>query len=305
MKSLLAFCLLLASCQTPTSKPAEVNPPEANDAQRRLPTQPAATSQPAATAANSQLSSGDPVVDGILDRLDARGREIKGLSADLVYRHITTIPVDAEQKKFGSLLFARGEPNASFLIHFTRLVADGVVTKNEEIYAFDGRWYIERKDAESLKTVLRREICRAGERMDPFELGKGPFPLPFGQKREEILRQFEVSLSAWREGDPKDSKHLHCIPRKDSRMAEEYNRVEFYVDPILELPVKIVTERRVDEVRVEVEFNNVKLDAAPALSRFKVETPAGYRETIEPLDDKPVVDLTPEKDLPAGKRAKE
>lgn len=290
-----AWCLLSLAFN-PTSRPAETD---------RAPTsQPGATSRPAASSDEStsvRLSSGDPVVDDLLDQLEKKGKEIEGLSAEIVYRHITTIPVDAEQKKFGQLLYVRGKPNAAFLIHFTKLIVDGIVSENHEYYSFDGRWYVERKDAEGEKTVLRREISRAGERMDAFELGKGPFPLPFGQKREDILTQFEVSLAVFRQGDPAGTRHLHCVPRKDSRMADEYSRVEFYYDPQIGLPVKFVTQRRADEVRVEVEFNRVKLDAAPAMSRFKIETPPGFRETVESLEDEPKIDITPDDDFPIRK----
>lgn len=245
-------------------------------------------------------TSGDPAVDALLDRLEVKGNAIKGLSAEIVYTHITTEPVVDRQKKIGRLLFARGEPNDRFLVHFTKLLADGVVTNTAEYYAFDGQWYVERNDAG--KNVLRRELGRRGERIDAFELGKGPFPLPFGQKRSDILWHFEVSIAADTRSLPKGLTHLICTPRGHSSLAEEYSRVEMWVDSRLDLPVRIATERSVDKVRVEVEFNQIDLKDAPAGSRFTVETPKGFFETVEPFDDRPQIDVTPRGKLPGGGR---
>jgi hypothetical protein len=277
----------------PTSKP-----PIAPSASKQP-----ATTQPAKAGGQNQpipYSSGSAEVDAILDKLEVKGKATKGLSCDLVYSYVTTIPVTDTQKKVGSLLFARGEPNPRFLVHFTKLVAAGVVTPNEEYYAFDGMWYVERNDAG--KNVVRRQMARSGEKKDPFELGKGPFPLPFGQARSEILRHFEVSLGGPEKGAPADSLHLHCVPRIQSSMSDEYSRVEIFVDPRLDVPVRIVTERVNDKSRVEVDFNKINLNDAPAGSRFKVETPPGFIESMEPIDDQPEIDLTPRGDLPGSGR---
>lgn len=277
----------------PTSQPGETSSAASQPATSR-PTGMTAATQPA------QYSSGDARVDAILDNLEVKGKAIKGFSCDIVYMHVTTIPVDQAQKKVGRLLFARGKPNSQFLVHFTKSVADGVVSHNEEYYAFDGQWYVERND--SGKNVTRRQMTRSGEKRDPFELGKGPFPLPFGQKRSEILRHFEVSLGGPEKGAPADSLHLHCVPRPQSSMADDYSRVEIFVDPKLDVPVRIVTEREADKSRVEVDFNNINLNDAPAGSRFKVETPPGFIESVEKIEAEPAIDLTPSGDMPGSGR---
>ncbi|HWL92353.1 MAG TPA: hypothetical protein VNT79_02370 [Phycisphaerae bacterium] len=251
--------------------------------------QPASTQKPS-DAAPTPTSSGDPEIDNLLDGLETRGKDIKGLSAKLIYRHISTIPVESEQKKIGELHFARGEPSAKFLVHFTKVVADGVVSSNQEFYAFDGEWYVERSDAG--KNVTRRQMS-SGEKIDPFELGKGPFPLPFGQKRVEILRHFEVSLAKPEKGDPPGTKHLHCAPRPHSSLADKYSRVEIFVDPQRDIPIRVVTENINDKSRIEVDFNDINLGGAPAGSRFKVETPKGFHESFERAAEEPEIDLTP------------
>lgn len=231
-------------------------------------------------------------MDAILDRLEVKGRAIEGLRCKLIYKYVTVEPVEDETVKEGVLLFARGKPNARFLIQFNKMIADGVVSRHGELFLFDGQWLTERND--KAKTVTRRQIARKGEHMNPFELGKGPFPLPFGQKREEILRQFDVSLKKFELGDPLRTRHLHCIPRPSSALAERYRRVEIYVDQRLDLPIRIVCERVSDDNRIEVDFKGIDANEAPAGSRFTVGTvPEDYSVTEEPLEDRPRIDLTP------------
>jgi len=242
----------------------------------------------AATPSTAELSSGDPTVDAILDRLEVKGKAIKGLSCKLIYSYVTVEPVEDRQVKEGTLLFARAEPNSKFLIHFNKLIAGGVVDRHAERFLFDGRWLTELN--EKSKTVIRRQIARKGERKDPFELGKGPFPLPFGQKRAEILKQFTVTLRPFELGDPLHSTHLHCVPKSHTALGRKYTRVEIYVDKRLDLPIRIVSERVSDGNRIEVDFKAIDTNDAPAGSRFQIVVPPGYDRTEEPLPPPPAGD---------------
>lgn len=263
-------------------RPAASQP--ASQPTRRPASQPTATTQPASVLAAIPASSGDSQVDAILDRLEAKGKAIKGLSAALTYAYVTVFPVEDEIAKEGTLLFARGEPNARFRVHFTKKIAAGTVDRNEELYVFDGQWLVIRND--KAKTVTRHQIAREGEHTDPFAIGKGPFPLPFGQRRDEMLENFKISLKPFELGDPLQSGHLHCVPRPGTDLAEKYTRIEMYVDKRLDLPIRIVCERTADGNRIEVDFKEVDVSRAPAGSRFGIgEIPTDFTETVEPLSE--------------------
>lgn len=223
-----------------------------------------------------QLSSGDPAVDAILDRLEAKGQAIKGLRCALTYRYVIVDPVEDAQTKEGELLFVRDEPNPKFLIHFNKIIADGIVSRRGEYFLFDGQWLTERHD--KARTIQRRQIVREGERIDAFKLGTGPFPLPFGQKREAILESFTVKAVKFELGDPRNSQHLRCVPRPATELARKYSRVDFYIDKRIDLPVRIVMVRNSDGNRIEVDFKQIDTDEAPAQSRFKIEVPDGFTE---------------------------
>ncbi|MFH1419265.1 MAG: hypothetical protein ABII12_13390 [Planctomycetota bacterium] len=224
-------------------------------------------------------------MDRILDRLEIKGEAIKGLACKLTYKIVTVFPVEDAVVKEGELLFARGDPNSKFLIHFEKMIADGVVVPRHEYFLFDGEWFVERND--KARTLIRRQIVRKGERTSPFKLGEGPFPLPFGQKRDDILRNLTVSLAKFELGDPRNSYHLHCVPLPDTELARKYSRVEIFVDRKDELPVRIVSERVKDGNRIEVDFKEIDTDEAPAQSRFHLEASPGFDVREEPLPPLP------------------
>lgn len=244
------------------------------------------TSAPAKSAESGgsadELSSGDSKVDAILDRLEEKGAAIKGLRCKLDYQYVIVDPVESRQIKEGDLFFARGEPNSKFLVHFTKKIADGIVQESGEYFAFDGRWLVERNDR--AKKIIKREIAREGEKTDPFRIGKGPFPLPFGQKRTDILRNFKTTLEPFTLGDPIQSQHLKCVPIPNTELASRYARVDIFVDKRTELPVRIVTERLKDGNRIEVDFREVDTSDAPAGSRFSIEEPKDFSIEIERLE---------------------
>ena len=148
-------------------------------------------------------------------------------------------------------------------------------------HIFDGRWYTEARQV--TKTVIKRELVREGESVDPFELGSGPFPLPFGQKKADILKNFTVSLVPAAEGDPADSDHLECIPRPGSQLAEDYKELHFHISRKYELPVRVVAHQRKERKTLTVNFKNLETNQGLARSRLDRQFPKSWTEQIERL----------------------
>jgi len=239
-----------------------------------------ATTQAADATATQPVSSGDPRVDAILDRLERRGDAIEDLSAKLTFQRFDEL-VEERLTRHGELLYRRDEPNARFLVRFDDMVIDRVIRKQKAWYVFDGRWFVEKQ--ESTKTVVRREVVRPGERINPFKLGQGPFPLPFGQKKADILGRFVVKLVEPIPGDPPESDHLLLVPRTDSDMADRYRKLDFYVARKLELPVRIRLYQKDDKI-VTADFANVAVNTGLAAGRFELPVPEGWQLIEEPLE---------------------
>lgn len=268
---LLTVCLLAANAlaQTPTTQPAEAG----NAADRAK-----------IKIVNGKPSSGFEIVDETLDKLEARGKAAKAIEAKIVYDFITAGPIEGleeSQKKFGTLFFVQsGTPQ--FLVHFDTKEQGGIIDRTPEYYAFDGLWLTERNDRS--KTVIKREIVKPGQNVDLFDLGKGPFPLPFGRSRAEMLRYFEIRLH---ENEPGKPIKLRCLPRVGTDLESRYRYVDLYVDRKLDMPTRVVCQRKVDDNRIEVSFADVSEHAKIDPKRFVVPVPKDFHETIEPLNAAP------------------
>lgn len=269
---ILSIALLapFALAQTPTTQPAR----PVIDA--------SGAPKAAAKLVDGKPSSGDALVDETLDKMEARGKAAKAIEADVQYKYITPAPIEGmedTQTKFGTLLFVQtGTPR--FLVRFTKKVQGGTVDKTPEYYAFDGLWLTERNDRS--KTVIRREIVKPGQNVDLFDLGKGPFPLPFGRSRAEMVKFFEIRLQD--RGGKGQPIQMRCLPRQGTDLATRYRYVDLFVDPTLDLPTRVVCQRKIDDNRIEVSFDKVKEHETIDAGQFVVPTPAGFQLTEEPLE---------------------
>lgn len=146
----------------------------------------------------------------------------------------------SKRVKEGRILFRMTEPNPHFLIHFDKTVADDVLGK-QEWYLFDGQWLYQ--GIERAQQVTKQEIARPGEKVDLFDLEKAPFPLPFGQRKEVMLRNFDISVVPERSSDPPNSRHLVCTPKPGSRLFKKYDKLELFVLKDVNLPARIVVTK--------------------------------------------------------------
>lgn len=234
----------------------------------------AAATQPATRpVTTTQAAPLDPKVEAILERLERR--KVETLEANVIYSKTQPI-LESEQKFIGVLRFKHHKPNPKFLIRFDRLVHDGMLINKKEWHAFDGRWYTEAR--EETQTIMKREIAREGEAVDAFKVGKGPFPLPFGQQKQEILDNFTVELVPPDKDDPKNTDHLACTPLPGTELAKRYGKVHFYIDRKLDLPVRVETVQKDKGTKLTVRF--AKIEVNKKLSDKDLELPSlkGYGE---------------------------
>jgi hypothetical protein len=210
-----------------------------------------------AAAADTSSNGLSPELDGILTRLEKKGDEIHDLQCKLQYRIDDKINLD-ELTKYGAIRFKRAQPHDMFLIHFDRLVQDEQTTKMKEWYLFKNRWFWEAK--ERSKTIIKREIVAEGEKVDLFDVETAPFPVPFGQKKDHILKTFAVTLAPPAKGDPENTAHLVCVPKPDTGLAKDFDRLEFYVSRETHLPVRIIATELGGKKVTTATFDAVETD---------------------------------------------
>lgn len=225
----------------------------------------------------------DPKVDAILSELEAAGARVQTIRTRVEYRVDDNLNLTRTTKE-GSILFRRAEPHPMFLVEFDKLNADGTVLKDKEWWLLRDRWLWEAK--EKSQTILKREVAAPGEQIDLFDLGKSPVPIPFGQKKAQILENFTVKYLSPQMGDPADSDHLYCKPKEGVPLAQEFRRLEYYVSRKLKLPVKIVAQdaggERVTQATFALDENNLNVELPESAFRLPEET-RKFSVTEEPL----------------------
>jgi len=197
-----------------------------------------ATSAPAQDKAPAADSGGNRI-DEVLTQLEKRSDGLESIRCDVRFVEEDRINL-SRQTKDGRILFWMTNPNPHFLIHFHKTEAEGVPGK-QEWYLFDGRWLYQ--GLERIKQVTKQEIARPDEKIDLFDLETAPFPVPFGQRKDKILRNFHVTLAAPAAGDPPNTDHLVCVPQAASPMRRKYDKLELFVLKDLHLPSRIVVTK--------------------------------------------------------------
>lgn len=278
LSSLIA---LVASVVASIAPPPEAEPPMAD------------IEVPAIESADTEtpaLRAPIETVDELLFALEASGKELTSLVAQVQYTKIFAIEGD-EQIRRGELFYvvdasadSSTPPARKFAVHFSWLkVGDRIEEDQLRSYIFDGQWMLELDPV--LKQYERRQVVPPGERFDPLRLGEGPFPIPIGQSRAEILERFDAELvtpaDAWLEDERliawvnrEASFQLHLVPK--AAFADELDLVDvrlwYRADSLL--PCLAWTETaegnesiiQLADVRPNVEVPAEKIDTTPPTS---------------------------------------
>lgn len=261
----------------------------------RLPAGVPAAGGPPDTAPAAAPAVPDPELDRILTRLEQR--EVRDLRAGLVWQQWYVL--DSEDDlltKRGEIWYQQAEPVARFLIQFRERISGTRKDRIDERHLFDGCWYTELQSA--TKTVQRREIRRPDDPANPYKVGEGVFPLPFGQKKADILREFAVERIPPSEGDPPATDHVRLVPREGTRTGASYRELDFWVSregPTAGLPVKVRVAKLDGTGKVNshitIGFSDVRLNTGFSSSLFEIRTPPGYTEApperLEPVPPPP------------------
>lgn len=245
--------------------------------------EPQAASSSAKPATAQDTSAQDSRIADILTKLEQRSDGLRDIRCQVKFTEDDRINL-SKGIKVGTILFSMADPHVAFMIHFEKSERDGYKGK-QEWYLFDGRWLSEA--IERIKQVTKRELVREGETIDLFDLERTPFPLPFGQKKDTILRNFDVSLSPAQPSDPPQTDHLICIPKSNGAFFGKYDKLEFFVRRDIHLPSKIIVTKNkgmeintaefldLSSASLNIGLSKNAFDPPPAWKKFKL--------VVEPL----------------------
>jgi hypothetical protein len=234
---------------------------------------------PAAPAnANAKAQADDPAVDSLLDQLERSVPDLNSFTAALTYDKQDEL-LGRNERRAGQLVY-RLDPRTkrkSFALVFDTVMIGDRRRREDKRYVFDGRWLVEISTAD--KQFIKREIVAPGKELDPLKLGEGPFPLPIGQPKKEVLSRFDASAATLPANgllkDLQNVQGLLLVPKPGTAEAEEFTTVELFYDKATLLPVGIIAVEKAGDrkiIRLSDIKRNPALDEA-ALAQLNIEEP--------------------------------
>jgi hypothetical protein len=223
----------------------------------------AADAQPAAPAAAADAAL--PTADALLEMLHQRGQDLTAFTAD-----VTMAESDAGLTKIytGKAWFERKPEATRFRISFTKW-SDGEKEYDEgQDYLLDGAWLVDRNYRQRIE--VRRQVLKPGQKMDLLKLGEGPFPLPIGQKPEDVKAQFDVAVRKPRKSDPAGTHRLQFIPRQGTELADRFESIDVNVDPATRMPVRVKTIEKKNQAERTTDLRNMQVNPKVTDADFKL-----------------------------------
>ncbi len=144
-------------------------------------------------------------------------------------------------------------------IVFTEKQVDNKKKPVDHEYTLDKGLLVER-DYDS-KHETRQQILKPGQKLDLFKLGEGPFPLPLGQKKEDVLQLFQVQKIDPAKDDPPGTVHLQLTPKPGTQFAKQFKTIDIWVDIASNMPRRIQTIDLNEVTTKTTDLTDVKINS--------------------------------------------
>jgi outer membrane lipoprotein-sorting protein len=207
-------------------------------------------------------------VDEILDAMDARGQGLKSFTADVKLGETDSATGD-ESTRSGKVWYqVQDNGSARIRVTFETRQANGKIANDKIEYLLSGTDLIDR--TYRTRTQVTRQIFKPGQKVNLFKLGEGPFPLPIGQKKQDVFAQFDVKKIEPKKEDPADTAHVQLIPKPDTRLERRFKSIDVWVGTKDQMPHRIETLDKTESSTRTTELTNVQVNTPLADSSFKL-----------------------------------
>jgi hypothetical protein len=250
---------------------------------------PATTTTSAATTTSPTTTTSAPAealsaeTMNILRELEAAGDKYRTIRADLDYEVVNLTLGDSE-KRTGWVAYSKGDDKTPtrFRVTFEKCkLGAGAEFKDQVDYAFDGQWLTVAKH--KIKNITLYQLAAEGQKVEPLRIGKGPFPLPFGQKAADMVKYFIPSTRPPVESDPNGTIYLRLLTRPQYDEELPTTRMEMWIDAKTYLPVKLKSRDK-NKAVTTVTFKDIRTNKAVDENFFRIPHPIGYEVIRRPLD---------------------
>ncbi|HEY1921789.1 MAG TPA: hypothetical protein VGG44_03405 [Tepidisphaeraceae bacterium] len=218
-----------------------------------------ASTQPAALSSHSS-------VDEILDALDARGRSLQDFSATVRLTDSDNSTGDSTVNIGTVILQRKGNDDARIRVTFTKKQLGNKIFDVQHEYTLDNGLLVER-DYQS-KHETTQQILKPGQKLDLFKLGQGPFPLPLGQKKEDVLQLFGVQKIDPAKDDPPGTVHLQLTPKQGTPFAKQFKTIEIWVETASNMPRRIQTVDVAEVTTKTTDLTDIKINSGASDKDF-------------------------------------
>jgi len=214
----------------------------------------------------------DADLDTTLDALNARGKDLKDFSGDVAL-HTADNRTGEDTAQLGTVVFQnKGAGDSRIRVAFDKKELDNgngpkIIQKQKLDYLLEDGWLTDRDYQKKLE--VRRQVLEPGQKMNLLKLGEGPFPLPIGQDKEEVKRQFKTDLVPAEKDDPKETIHVRLTPKPKSQFEARFKQIDVFVDTKTSMPVRIDTVEKAGTVR-STDLKNLKLNVGVKADDFKL-----------------------------------
>jgi outer membrane lipoprotein-sorting protein len=220
-------------------------------------------------------------VDMILTRLDQKSRDIKTYQAKIVYLFKQPV-LESEALREGTLYYVNDEKGSKLRINFTSLRQDNEVVPNyREEYFFDGV-NLTRVEYKT-KNVEYRQLTDANKPLNAFELASDYLPIVGFTSTKNLKTNFDISLVRPSEGDSPSFWQLHLVTKPGSKYAKDYKYVDFRVDKLSSLPVRMQAQTPQDD-SYDIQLTEAKMNKDLPANIFKIEVPADFSKNVVPFE---------------------
>ena len=205
----LAVCVTCSACvadaQSAPVTPVTPVTPSAPAAPGAPNTPPTTTPTPALAPAPAPAPSPAPTTapaphfvdaDALLTAVERTSDLLRDFRANITLETTDDVTGDTE-RRLGQLVFVQEEGKPAtrrFAVVFEKFIdGSGRMDERPVRYIYADGWLTEADFKQ--RTLVRRQLARAGEQYDPLKPGEGPVPLPIGQRRADVLARFDASLA--------------------------------------------------------------------------------------------------------------
>ena len=261
----------------------------AGTADANAPAAPTTTASPTTTTSAPAEALSEEAMK-ILRELEAAGDKYRTIRSGLDYEVVNLVLGDSE-KRTGWVAYSKGDDDKTptrFRVTFEKCKL-GVGAESNELVDYatsDGQWLTVVKH--KIKNITLYQLAAEGQKVDLWRIGKGLFPLPFGQKAADMVKYFMPTTRPPVESDPNGTIYLRLVTRPQYDAELPTTRMEMWIDAKTYLPVRL-KNRDKNKAVTTVTFKDITTNKAVDEGVFRIPHPIGYEVIRRPFGNEGAV----------------